>query len=670
MNSNLHPDIQYLQQPQIGKVISQALSDLYLAQPNKPVTFLYKWLYNHLDSQKKEAALRDDLIEQDRRRELYRQQLIKKMEEEKKRQEEIEAQKAADEAFMKIIREHQYHEELLFCDFPNYLERKFKLTGVYIGVLDHPLKTFTDADDDENAHLDMAAEKVIRYIGYSTSHEFVKDITLGGDCVCAEIFKVPEEGEEQPKVDMFGNQIVEPKNIYYEDVNSNPRLQFFSIPKLGAWLAVLLSYKSCDNDTVYDSAIEQRLKWKKAMEDHNMIMREKEEEFLDIIQKRKDAEEDITDVEQEMKMWKESLEDPLEDEFQKTTREFVICFDTLGQDREILDEDRKDIFDLLAMFIEHWEASEAAAIKEDVDLQMKYLESVEFRPRDTLETLQEDEDRYVEENPEKYDEVREEESKYNLGMDLTRIDKYVQELRNPPLRENMEMISKLRVVKYPTLFQAVFLMLGYGIEVNSKGFNKLNWKENKEKLNDETFFDKIENFVIQGPKPEEFPVYQKLNHLQKRFEKLPLEDIDNYNIAMGRLLRWALLVIKARKSDIEIRRAEKAKLKAERQELLQQEEQRLEERQKALDEAIAENAPKEKEPVEGEEGGEGEEKEEKEEEEEEEEPEEGEEEEEKFSPERFLEEWDEEHPPIEIPEEIIDDIDNDLEEEETEEVPQ
>lgn len=45
-----------------------------------------------------------------------------------------------------------------------------------------------------------------------------------------------------------------------------------------------------------------------------------------------------------MNLWKETLEDPVEEIFSKKPKMLAICFDTLGQDREITEEDREKIF--------------------------------------------------------------------------------------------------------------------------------------------------------------------------------------------------------------------------------------------------------------------------------------------------------------------------------------
>lgn len=88
-----------------------------------------------------------------------------------------EEAKAEDEQIdrnfqLKIVNE-EYHDVLLSQEFPNFLEERKGLTGVYIGVKDFGVKHINEEDEDEKAHLDTESEKIINYIGYSTSHETI-----------------------------------------------------------------------------------------------------------------------------------------------------------------------------------------------------------------------------------------------------------------------------------------------------------------------------------------------------------------------------------------------------------------------------------------------------------------------------------------------------------------
>ena len=55
-----HPDIKYLRQDHISLVLSKALSETYLEQPNDPVQFFAKYLLNHVNQQKVSAMVSID----------------------------------------------------------------------------------------------------------------------------------------------------------------------------------------------------------------------------------------------------------------------------------------------------------------------------------------------------------------------------------------------------------------------------------------------------------------------------------------------------------------------------------------------------------------------------------------------------------------------------------
>lgn len=60
--------------------------------------------------------------------------------------------------------------------------------------------------------------------------------------------------------------------------------------------------------------------------------------------------------------------DPEEPEFLTNKREFVVCCDTMGQDREISLEDRKWTDAVVTLFRSSWEKNETTILSTDVDL--------------------------------------------------------------------------------------------------------------------------------------------------------------------------------------------------------------------------------------------------------------------------------------------------------------
>lgn len=78
-------------------------------------------------------------------------------------------------------------------------------------------------------------------------------------------------------------------------------------------------------------------------------------------------------------------------------------------------------------------------------------------------------------------------------------------------------LKEFRVVKYRNVIQNVLYFLGYSkAAINEPGKATLNWKEVKEKCISEQNFNKILEYVIQGPKEGEFKPYGKTPALREQ----------------------------------------------------------------------------------------------------------------------------------------------------------
>jgi hypothetical protein len=168
-----HPNITLLKSPEIGGVLAKGLAMLYHDKPKFPVDYLAKWLLNY--SREKESEkdinkglkLKEELIKKQKIAE--QEALMKKNREE---EEKIEDQ-SIDLDCKNLIQSHEYHMELLADRFPNFLENRRNLTGVYVAQLDLPRKAVDPLDDEENAHVDQEKPKQLNYVGYSDSHSFL-----------------------------------------------------------------------------------------------------------------------------------------------------------------------------------------------------------------------------------------------------------------------------------------------------------------------------------------------------------------------------------------------------------------------------------------------------------------------------------------------------------------
>ena len=245
-------------------------------------------------------------------------------------------------------------------ELPEFLENIGKFTGVYIGELNHPNKEVTEADTDPNAHLQVDQPKLINYIGSSKSH---KSLMIGKSLalekgVTAEVFTLAQEeveGEEKKK-----------KFVYVPDVIKNEKVHFFRIPKLGAYIAIPLIYKSYLYESTFDKALEERKKYLHQKDEFDKekathleeIEKELEEAKIKLhAHQEKNETELVAQVEEEIKEIelrkadKEKTEmEYVEPEMETKKKEFVVCADTLGQDREITEKEQQLLRDFINKF--------------------------------------------------------------------------------------------------------------------------------------------------------------------------------------------------------------------------------------------------------------------------------------------------------------------------------
>ena len=165
-------------------------------------------------------------------------------------------------------------------------------------------------------------------------------------------------------VEEGGEPAVEkPKYVYVPDVIQNEKVHYFRIPKLGAYIAMPLVYKSYLSEGTFDFSLDETKKHTEQKEDFQKEKTTQLEELKNEIaeaKKRQDAFKDKQDeaqaeaVAEEIKELETKVADKEAETLEYTspetifeTREFVVCGDTLGQDKEISQESR----DFLARFV-------------------------------------------------------------------------------------------------------------------------------------------------------------------------------------------------------------------------------------------------------------------------------------------------------------------------------
>jgi len=204
------------------------------------------------------------------------------------------------------------------------------------------------------------------------------------------------------------------------------------------------------------------------------------------------------------------------------------------------------------------------------------------------------------------------------------------------------------VIKFPRIFQSLFYLLKFKERPHlcERGTNKLQWKKSS-KFTNEELFGRMGDYWPIGPKEETYKAYEKLQFIKANLDGIKEEEVDEYSVALGKLYRWILLAIDVRFEDVKLRRANKKALRAERDEAIAQEKERMEKRTAQHDEkkaAFDEQTHAEMEQRKTDYP------------EEEIDPDEFP----AFDDEEFYAKFDEDNPPISIPDEVVDDVDNDF----------
>jgi len=105
---------------------------------------------------------------------------------------------------------------------------------------------------------------------------------------------------------------------------------------------------------------------------------------------RDDAERNGVPFEGENKVWEQLVEKP----YITKKKSYVVCLDTLGQDREFTDDQRRFILETIKKFISLWEEKERRFLTRDRDLRLQAIEDEkDYIEQGDYAQLNEDEDK-------------------------------------------------------------------------------------------------------------------------------------------------------------------------------------------------------------------------------------------------------------------------------------
>ena len=261
-----HPDAQYLKQEIIGEVIAKGLAYTERTQPKNPVTFFANWLLNYSETNK---SVQEEKQKQDDRSNLiekYNSDLrLAAKAKEKEPNPEAKRQAIIDEFDTKVAESKDLTENLQ--DLVNHLKFVSDSTAVYVGKVVKPIKEINDEDDDA-AHIDPNAVDQIQFSHSDENHNFMVDKILKPDeGITFGLFQEEpkEEGEEAPVEEEEDN--IDPgkykappkpkplRHILVPEVVREPKIHYYTVPRLGSYLAIKLEYNSCLFEEAFDEAV-------------------------------------------------------------------------------------------------------------------------------------------------------------------------------------------------------------------------------------------------------------------------------------------------------------------------------------------------------------------------------------------------------------------------------
>ena len=435
-----HPSVAYIKQEEIGAVLSRALADLYNTKPKNQLHFLGNWLLNHAASMREKQAE----LQREENKELLKEKYSKSIQERRELEEEkileLEKNREKEEEFKGRIRNTLDVDDFL-DELVQYLKNETHSAAVYIGKLEKVKKPITLLDH-ERAHIDEDAPMVIRYISASKGSELMIGKVLieeEGEATYS-IWKEeepvaddPEEGHEKTL------KKEKAKMISVDDVVNDRRIKFFDVPKLGAYFAIPLTYKSCLSESSFDAGVEDNLECRR-------LKAQQEEE-------KQKSEHQSNKEEEEEKVYEEIVESP----YKVFDVKLVIAADTLGQDRVFTESEKQFIIEWANFIKLEWERAEIKSLKHDINEHVAQHYKDQQRLNDKHSEWHDEEKNVVDEavrlaDVSVHDDVRHIEGQVAL-LELLRT-RLIHEL--PDLFEFVH----YKVVKFSRVFQLAFYLQG------------------------------------------------------------------------------------------------------------------------------------------------------------------------------------------------------------------
>ena len=175
-------------------------------------------------------------------------------------------------------------------------------------------------------------------------------------------------------------------HLYVPEVVREPQMHFYRVPRLGAFLAVPLEYNSCLFEKALDQSITDYKDYQKQIEELEKAKKEFDEDQEKIKEEKEKSGEFYVPEERQ---WPEVEEKP----FLTKNRKYIVCLDTLGQDRQFTDEQKRFALETVKNFAAIWQRREQENLTKDRNLRLQMADQdKDYNENQLAKFTQEEED--------------------------------------------------------------------------------------------------------------------------------------------------------------------------------------------------------------------------------------------------------------------------------------
>lgn len=244
---HLTMDAAYLKK-NVGVALTEALAAMSVRNPVDKVEYTAKFLLEYSQRKKSKSTKDKDLaVTEDKAKVEQERDAAKEASREEKRTEEaIHAQKYPE--FIDVLRSKSTDKQMAMDLTVNFITDFFGIPAAYIAVK-------KIANEKETLHY-LSASKGQEFV---IGRKLVKPTEEGDELpprmgLSFDAFKIPEAPAEETPEEPDENAPPKPpptaQPLIIDNVMRDRRIQFFSIPRLGAYAAIPLSYPSTEHDAV------------------------------------------------------------------------------------------------------------------------------------------------------------------------------------------------------------------------------------------------------------------------------------------------------------------------------------------------------------------------------------------------------------------------------------